>query len=365
MNLRRILALVGAALAVLCLQVACVDKLAANTAGAPLYVYDGVTGSVMVWSDISAVYDSGTAGTPDRTIKSSLLGFQLGWGGMVLDKSGHLYLVAATGGKVVRINYVGTQNGTIGAASNDIVTFKLDDSGMDLTDGTFGQAALDPTGTTLYVTETKGTKSQIWVVSNPAAVGNDAKITTVIAKSGDLGDSGCLGVAAGGTSSALYAYFNTGDSITVQPNSWARNQRLRKGTSSGFDFNSNVIVGVSDAADTTKLSDYGCLAYDTGNDLVYFGRQAASDPVLVFKPATFNAASPVDAAPDATLAGPTDLRVIAHAGLKDWLVGAESTDNTTGKSTLWIWKAPSEGDTHKSVSLTGVTISGLAFDGSN
>jgi hypothetical protein len=138
------------------------------------------------------------------------------------------------------------------------------------------------------------------------------------------------------------------------------------GSVSGFQTASNVIVGNTA---TTLLGKYGCLAYDTGSDFLYVARHSSDSslggsPLLAFKPGRFNPG--LEVAPDAQFNGPINLRLIAHAGKEDWLAGALSA----ATSTLWIWKAPSVGDTSVTVALpnTGsgvVQIQGLALDGSN
>jgi hypothetical protein len=141
---------------------------------------------------------------------------------------------------------------------------------------------------------------------------------------------------------------------------------LRKGGSTGFASNSQAIVGDTGV---TQLGVYGCLAYDTGNDRLYAARHdtdsgLSGNPVLAFRPATFNPGYQV--APDATLSGPANLRILAHGGQKDWLVGALSG----GTNTLWVWKGPSSGDSPKSLTLSNasggsVQLLGLALDGSD
>jgi hypothetical protein len=72
----------------------------------------------------------------------------------------------------------------------------------------------------------------------------------------------------------------------------------------------------------------------------------------------------VEVSPDANFTGPSDLRIIAHAGKKDWLVGARSGP----AATLWIWKGLSSSGTYTYLDLTGsgaLQIRGLALDGSN
>ncbi len=367
--------LAGMVLAVCFFSVACVDAPQASTGGAPLYVFDGTSHSVLAWNDISAVYDSDTAAAPDRTITSDkLTNFDLSTGGMALDSSNsYLYFVSKTGG-IVRISRANSQEGAV--SSSDVISMSIDDAGTDANgSGVFGQVAVNPKGETLYVTEANASKSQIWAIP-VGSLTDGAKITqdsgsSIIGKTSVLlgtSDRDCTGVAA--SSDAVYAFFANGGTVSTGIDSYNAPSRLRKGTATGFSpavgADQKVIVGKTDNA-TTLLGQYGCLAYDTSNDLLYFARHNTAstmtgNPVLVFEQGSFSPG--FDVAPKTTLSGPDTLRIIAHAGQKDWLVGA--TDGTT--STIRIWKGPSSGDTAKDLALPGasggtVQILGLALDG--
>lgn len=350
-------------------QTGCVDAPKTDTGSAPLYVFDGSTNAVMAWADVSTLHDTGTAGAAERTISTAKFGssLTLGLGGMALDSyNQYLYLVSSNG-TVVRISRIGSQSGAI--VSSDVVSFILDDTGTDAEGGVFGQVAVNPVGSYLYVTECiAGGKSQVWAI--PSTYMNDgATITkstgagTIIGNttiSGGTSDKACYGVAV--SSSAVYGYFGSGGTVSVKGTDYTAPARLRKGTYMGFLTYSGIIIGQSDSANTL-LGNYGCLAYDTGNDVLYIARMASADPLLAFAPGDFSPG--LDVHPK-TFGGPSDLRVIAHGGTKDWLVGAESPDNATGTNSLWIWKGPSVGDTHLSVSLpASVQILGLALDGSD
>jgi hypothetical protein len=192
---------------------------------------------------------------------------------------------------------------------------------------------------------------------------------SVLANTGIIGgtsDKNGTGVAA--SSTALYAYFDTGG--TINPSGTDHTgSRLRKGAASGtFPATSSVIVGESGNG-LTLLGKYGCLAYDTGNDFLYVARHVfdsgiGGNPLLVYSPGSFSPG--LEVGPDRSLTGPSDLRLIAHAGQRDWLVGARSP----ATHTLWIWKNPAAGDTSVSMALPdtvsgSVQIQGLALDGSN
>jgi hypothetical protein len=143
--------------------------------------------------------------------------------------------------------------------------------------------------------------------------------------------------------------------------------RLRKGTSSGFT-DANTIIGSS-----TLIGKYGSLALDTGNGNLFVARHnadavASTAPIQVFATGLFGQA--YNQAPTATLGSATDqpdLRVIAHAGTKDWLVGLRGTGTTTPTSfgTIWIWKSPLGGTAAKTItaSPTSSLFKGVAVDG--
>jgi hypothetical protein len=366
-------ALTGACLLLLTLT-GCVELPSTTTGEAVLYIYDGTSRAILSWDDLPAIYDGGSASAASRTITSGkLTGLSLGWGGMALDRSnGYLYLVSSAG-TVVRISRIGSQSGAV--SSGDAISFTLDDAGTDAeAGGVFGQAAVNPVGNTLYVTESDPSsgKSQIWAIPS-SLMFDGATFTkdtaTLLANTslaGGTSDKNCTGVAA--SSTALYGYFDTGG--TINPSGTDHTgSRLRKGTPSGsFPATSSVIVGQSGNA-VTLLGKYGNLAYDTGNDYLYLARHVSDsgiggNPLLVYSPGTFSPG--LETGPDRSLAGPSDLRILAHAGDRDWLAGARSP----ATHTLWIWKAPSAGDTSVSVALPDTTsgtvqIQGLALDGSN
>jgi len=362
------MALAGTCL--LLLGVACVDLPESATGEAVLYVYDGNSHAVLAWDDLPALYDAGSAGTASRTITSGkLTSLSLGGAGMALDRANSQLYLVSTAGTVVRISRIGSQSGAV--SSGDAISFSLDDAGTDAEGGVFGQAAVNPVGNTLYVTESHATsgKSQIWAI--PVGVMSDgATLTsasaTILGSTTLTGDKNGTGVAA--SSTALYGYFDTGGTISPGGTDYTAS-RLRKGTSGGaFPVTSSVIIGQSGNS-VTFLGRYGCLAYDTGNDYLYLARHVtdsgiSGNPLLVYTPGSFTPG--LETGPDRSLAGPSDLRIIAHAGDSDWLAGARSP----AAQTLWIWKNPAAGDTSMSVALPDtasgtVLIQGLALDGSN
>jgi len=347
--------------------VSCTSLAEADTGRAGLYVFDQTSRGILAWDDVATLYDASAAGSASRTITGATPSdFELGWGGMAFDSHGrNLYLVS-TSGTLVKISRIDDQSGAVDDA--DLTTVTLDDSGTDAEDGTLGQAAVDSTGSYLYVTEClSGGKSQIWVIATSCLSTDGGTITksssgvAIIGNttlSGGTSDKQGYGVAAG-SGGAVYGYFGSGGTVTLGSEDYTASARLRKGTSGGFSPQANVIVGRNDNS-TTLLGNYGCLACDTGNDRVYLARQAGASPLLAFEPGGFSPGGAVP--PETTFGGPADLRVLAHGGAKDWLVGAGSIDART----LWIWKAPSVGDTHRSLALSSsVVIRGLALDGSD
>jgi len=368
------------ALAVLSLSMACVDKIGGDTGLAPLYVYDGASNSVLVWDDINDLYDDATASKtipgPNRTIdlNTAAPGLKLSWGGMALDSTDQrLFLVSQDGSQVVRILRSGTQTGT--PSTSEYITFSIpsDGPGALTSNVFFGQVATNSSGD-LVVTESDDTKSQIWKLSKAIQDATQTPSSTPIAKDTTnvinyvaTDNTKCTGVALDGKN--VYAYFGGGTSIQPDPTTTYSGARLRYGNfTDGFTTAQNVIIDVVSGT-TCRLADYGCLAYDTSNKRLYTATKDTSYPILVHRQEPFN--QKFKQPPTSLLTGPNNgnLRIIAHAGQKDWLVGAESSDGVNtqgaGASTLWIWKGPSVGDTHVSLTLPGsLKILGLALDGS-
>ena len=346
-----------AASALLLLPFACKDAATSgSTSGVALYAFDSTTSTVMAWNDLEALYVASATPAPDRTLTSSLLSkvSSLGWGGACLDSQrGLLYLVSDSG-TIVRVNRLRSQTGAI--PSTDIASFTLSTSDR-LTNGKFGQAALDPQTDTLYITENGDNGTRVWVVANASTQLQDNTIALQALQV--RGDSGGTGVAAG--SGTVYAYFQDGN--PVGPDSLI-GPRLRSGTQSGFAA-SNVILGSS-----TGLGMYGSLALDTGNGYLYVARHdtdagSTAAPVEVFRTGQFGMA--YNQAPSTTLGSATaqsDLRVIAHPGIKDWLVGLRG-QGTTGYPTLILWKSPLGGTDAKvqTVSPSTTVFRGVAMDG--
>ncbi|WP_306591693.1 hypothetical protein [Geothrix sp. 21YS21S-4] len=330
-----------------------------GTAGAALYAYDGTTASVFVWTDLSTIYDGAPSTTaPTKQITSSVFSSKitsLAWGGLCFDSlNGYLYLISDTG-NIVRVSNIRSQSGAV--SSTDVVSFSLSNTGR-LSSSTFGQAALDPQNNRLYITENSSSSTQIWVVDNASGQAQSATIALqALAVSGDTGGTG---VAAGAGS--VYGFMLDGDTVgTVVTYS---GPRLRKGTSAGFS-DATTLIGNS-----TLIGKYGSLALDTGNGYLFVARHntdagASTAPIQVFATGLFGQA--YDQAPTTTLGSVTDqadLRVIAHAGTKDWLVGLRGND-TTSYGTIFIWKSPVGGTAAKVLTASPTTslFKGLAVDG--
>ncbi len=353
--------LFGLAAAVLLFFSACKDPDGATggTAGAALYAYDSSASSVFVWTDLGAVYDgAATTVAPSKQLTSAVFSSKvasLAWGGLCFDsQSGYLYLVSDTG-NIVRVTNIRSQSGAL--ASADVVAFSLSNTGR-LSNSTFGQVALDPQNNTLYITENSSSGTQIWVVPN--ASGQFQGATIALQALQMSGDTGGTGVAA--ASGSVYAFMLDGN--TVGGLVTYTGPRLRKGTSAAFT-DANTLIGSS-----TLLGKYGSLALDTGNGNLFVARHntdagATTPPIQVFTTGMFGQA--YEQAPTTTLGsgtGQADLRVIAHAGTKDWLVGLRG-NGTTAYGTIWLWKSPRGGTAAKTLTASPSTalFKGVAVDG--
>lgn len=368
MRPRRLLPLLGAALALALPWTSCVDPDSGggSTSGTALYVFDGATspdrGRVMVWSDATTLYTDATV-TPSRVINGTALDkvMDLALGGMCMDTTGNrLYLVSVTG-DVARIESVRSKSGTL-TSTADAVTFSLGTGSSDrLTGGKFGQAAIDAQTGTLYVTEKGDSESRIWVVSAPHLYAQNATVpvqTVAVA-----GDKRGYGVAA--RLGVLYGSFQDGNPVIGGDLTQYTGPRLRKGASTGFSANSSVVVGTTN----TQMGLYGALAFDSGNEQVFLARHLSDSgggtkPILVFKPGQFSPG--LDVAPDKTLGDATlnNLRILAHGGNKDWLAAA-TTSGETPANIVYLWRNPLTTTTPRTITLGNAQVRGLAFDGSN
>ncbi|MBK8573920.1 MAG: hypothetical protein IPN91_15160 [Holophagaceae bacterium] len=334
------------------------DGATGGTTGAALYAYDSATSTVFVFSDVGSVYDgTATSIAPTKQITSSVFSSKissLAWGGLCLDaQHAYLYLVSDSG-NIVRVSNLRSQSGTVNSA--EVVSFSLANTGR-LSGSTFGQAALDPSTDALYITENSGSGTQIWVVANASSQPQDASVALQALQVS--GDSGGTGVAAG--SGSVYGFMLDGSTVgTVVTYS---GPRLRKGTASAFT-DANTLIGSS-----TLLGKYGSLALDTSGKLFVARHNtdagATTAPIQVFTTGLFGQA--YNQPPTYTLGDPTaqaDLRVLAHAGTKDWLVGLRG-NGSTAYGTIFIWKSPLGGTAAKAITVTptGSLFKGVAVDG--
>jgi hypothetical protein len=368
MNLRRILGIAGAACAVLFLQLACVDpKEGASVSDTSLYVFDGASGKVLVWEDVSQVHSSASLPAADRILSgSSLLQVKaLGWGGMAMDHAHNRLLLVSQTGKVVCINRVRSQNGSLSSLT-DITLFTLGSSSDRLgSNSVFGQASVDTSTGTLYVTETTETDARIWVVANPGSIHDGATVPLSQIRASSGTDIKGTGVAA--AQGRVFAYFGGGDNITNLNGNTFSGARVRLNMGSFFPAASQVLVYPDDTLGTT-----GSLGLDTFSDtnMLYVLRIASSGsvgdpPILLYKIGRFTGG--FDQGTDATLGTATslpNLRFISHAGIKDWLAGADMVGGS-GSARLWLWRNPSLGGSPNGFDLAGGQILGIAFDGSN
>jgi hypothetical protein len=370
--------LLGAAASLLALAgLGCVD----HNQTAPLYVYDGSSGAVNVWDDVSkiqAVGDGGTSDAPARTISGTFSGGSaaLGWGGMVLDESADmLYLVFEDGTGYI-IKKASSQSGSISGTDN-VISFTLDTSASTFSTGSFfGQAALDSSNHALYVMETAqdGSNCRVWRVAGINTLLNGASVTTNSAfnVSGDKWGAG-VAAAPGGRFFGLFGY---GSTIYDSIGTGYSGERLRMGVGSSFNGGANGQVLVGDQTQMNSSStSYGTLAYDAQNSMLYCfvkpASGATSYSLLGFGASQFTV-STLNQAPNKVLTETTtalaNLRILVHPPYNDWMAGADftagssSSSSGTGSSLLHLWKEPSGGAASIGVTLAGTgQIRGIAF----
>ncbi len=330
-----------------------------GTSGAALYAYDSAASKILVWSDLSAVYDAtSNAAAPSKTVTSSVFSSKissLAWGGLCFDnQKANLYLVSDTG-NIVRVRNFRAQTGTVN--TGDVVSFSLSNTGR-LSGSTFGQISIDPQTDNLFITENGSSGTQIWVVANASSQAQDSSVALQALQAS--GDSGGTGVAA--ASGSVYAFMLDGSTVgTVVTYS---GPRLRKGTASAFT-DANTLIGSA-----TLIGKYGSLALDSGSGYLFVARHnadagATTAPIQVFTTGMFGQA--YDQAPTLNIgsaADQKDLRVIAHGGSKDWLVGLRGND-TTAYGSIFVWKSPRGATDAKNITPTpdASLFKGVAVDG--
>lgn len=374
MMMRRLRSLFGAmALGLLAFLGGCKDPAEGSTGDTALYVFDasdGATTRVLAWDDLQAFYDKGGSDGPARRIGGALLESvkDLGVGGMAFDaQSSRLYLISRTG-KVVRIERANKQNGTLSTTA-DIVSFQLDAGSNKWNEGRFGQAVIDRTSGTLYVTETSlgSSDTRIWVVTNPGSYGDGATVSLQALTVQDGGDTGGMGVAVG-SGGNVFGFFQGGKQVYQGTTSYT-GPRIRSGPSSAFPKDAQVIIGSNTRIGSDATG--GSLAMDTDRNLLYVSRQsslaATTDPaILVFKSGSFNPG--FNTAPDATLSTLGEFPAIffiTHGGNKEWLVGVTGQTLLDGAKTVLVWRTPSQGGAPKSIDLSSYlgSIRGAAVAG--
>nr|WP_320132686.1 hypothetical protein [uncultured Holophaga sp.] len=356
-------ALLGIGLA---LNLACVQS--SDTSNTALYAFDTTNLNVLMWSDMETLYDTGsttsltTLPSPTKTISSDYFSefSNMAWGGMCIDRSHNRLWMVNEDGLICRVDSIRSRTDGSSLGSSYARTFQLGSDDDDrLSSGTFGQIAVDPSTGYLYVTEWSSSDSRIWVLTSPTSYAQDDTVAYSSVTTMDVsGDKYGYGVAVGG-SSRVFAYFNTGSTVTDSNSTTHTGARLRLGTASGGF--SSVIVGTSN----TKLAQYGLLGADSLNGIVYSCRLATSNPVIAFKNSKFSTG--YDVAPSFTLPNssttPLYVRVLAHPGNKDWLVGSGST-SSGGADYLSLWMSPSTDTSTEPVIFSyGSTLRGITLDG--
>jgi len=347
----------GLAASVLLLAAGCKDP-GTSTAGSALYTFDSTTNQVFIWTDLDTLY-ANPANPPTYELSSSLFSqvTNLAWGGVCFDQNrGILYLVSDTG-TIVRVSSIRSQTGTVPSAQ--VFSFSLSGTGR-LTNSSFGQASVDAANDTLYITENGDSATQTWVVSGASTQTQNASVALQSLQVS--GDTGGTGVAA--ANGAVYGFMANGGPVGIN---YVTGPRIRKGTAAGFDPSSNLTLVSTQSPQI--LGIYGSLAFDTGDGLVFAARHntdsgITSQPIAIFTTGQFSA-GPYQA-PNAQLgsaAAQPNLRVIAHPGIKDWLVGLPG-QGSTGYNTIFLWRSPTGGTDAVAVTApAGSVLKGLAVDG--
>ncbi|HZU52957.1 MAG TPA: hypothetical protein VFF77_03620 [Holophagaceae bacterium] len=328
--------------------------------GTTLYLFDSTAPQILVWKDLSAVYDAAAPPAADLALTSSALtrSQPLAWGGMAMDtQRNHLYLLYQDG-SVIRIDQLRSQSGTV--QSNNLILFTLDSS-QRLTGSVFGQLALDTQTDTLYACES-GTSgiSRVWAVSQPDVIANSGTAPFVTVTDDESG-TGSVGAAAG--QNGIYAYFAGGNQVTSGISTY-NGPRLRKGASGAFGA-SNVIIGGATGLDQSAT---GSLALDTANSTLFVGLDTGSTsagsptggaPILAFQTGQFGLAP--NQQPRFWLGDTTTgaIMALSHAGTRAWLLGLQGT-RSTGVQTILVWKQPAAGVAVKPLAMGPTTAQYLA-----
>lgn len=358
--------LLGASLALLGFLTGCLDPKngAGGTKGTTLIAFDtaeAATHRLLMWDNLDAVVDLTTSPVPTRTLQNDKLNQvkDLAWGGLCVDAPGHFLYAVSASGDVLRVANIHKQSGTI-KTPEDIHVFRIE--GDRLSEGKFEQAALDTTTRTLYVLETSPSQTRVWAVSGPDVVTASSIAGRKVEVEGS-GDKGGTGLAV--RNGSLFAFFRDGATIYDPQKNPFEGARLRLSLGGGvFPQSSSVLVGTN-----TGLGVYGSLAVDD-QQRIYLARHLTDsnktgEPLLVFNRSQFDLS--YNQAPGGSFGADTlrNLRVITHAGNKDWLAAADMV-GTSPASNLHIWKNVSQRGNPKTMSAgSGTAIKGIALDGSN
>jgi hypothetical protein len=362
----------------------CVKTAGGGTTNTSMYVFDNNAGQVLAWNDVNDLYDGAkatpaTLPAPDRTITGIDISNQmpLAWGGLTVDTSANkLYLVSRTG-VVTRIERAASQKGEL-TQTSDIVTFTLGDPSSDRysTGSVFGQASVYSGTGTLFVTEnsTDRVSARIWAISNAAGVANGSIITpalTYTLPSLVSDDKGFAGVAAG-PNTMVYGFFPGGSAVY---NNLGQNGQSGARIRSGKNTLTTAVIAGTNTLLTDASTTYGALGYDSNSNALYVSRQldpSSTLPAVVVFNNSLAAGTTFNPAPSRSLDDLASslpyLRFISHAGIKDWLAGADMLSTGLGANYVYLWKAPSGGGAAFKVELDtagAIQVGGIALCGTN
>lgn len=359
----------GFAMAAL-LGLGCADE-DGETKGASLYVLetdaDGSNPVIKVWKETEDLFNSvkekkGVPG-PDRTITLPVWdGYKnLALGGMALDQAnGCLYLVAKNG-EAVRLDRIRSADDYTKINKKDYHTFSFEANAK--TQNQFGQIAVN--NGTLYVAEGDGTKSYVWRVK---ASGDKKKFGGEEDKNKDHtmkvadSDKRCTGLACDNQS--VFAFH--GDGAPMDENKY-KGARIRRG---GNAFQTNEAIVYTAAG---HLGNSATLALDTRNSLLYVCHWDTKDKrdepsayaVGSYKFNQINGFGESGGFKGLVLAREfPNLRIIAHAGSRPWLAGADLTSDKHQKH-IHLWRKPEskEEDPQYQYIPLGRRVLGMAFYG--
>lgn len=355
MNMR--MGFLAAAMVAMGLGLSCVDEDSA-AGSVSLYFYDASDKSVKVWDSADIAFDQGPPAKPDRVITGTQFDEDKGlaMGGMAFDDSNNCLYLLFKSGKIVRIDRVRSQDGSL-SSSSDVVSFKLDSNEfLKGTNQELMQLAIDSGQGALYVAEKSDSQGRFWHIPDAAR-----KTSIDVIKPSSLSvteNQKCTGVAA--FNNALYAYFGGGDAIAdnSSPSKDLSGARLRMGSSSGWSPRANVFI----YPDDTTLGNSGSLALDRDNNVLYVCRQKGEmlmdPPILAYQTGDFSVGFSFEGYRKLGKASECPaMKFITHAGSQDWLAGSG------GNGSIYMWKNAKDGEAFTTLTVSGAQIMGLAFDG--